>query len=333
MNDVDAKVRNALRGLADRAPVDPMVSDGLRRRVRRRRVGTVALAGTVAAAVVVGAVFGVNAAIRVRANSTQRAGAGQIEPWPGLYPATTYEEAEQLQACADAGTDAVCGQYVNVEAVIRGYAIEHLGWPGVYFTDSLDTGAVDESGPLTVQVGRCSPIEGKYFPKGCILAEVTVERLLRRDVTGVWFVTGALETIGDPRATAQPTTPESSVRSFVDKFMGLRFEGAPQALTFLSATAKSQYDRGDGGLALFGEGIAGNGYLFDHFEITSIRAADADSFEVDVAIQVGRDPGDRSAEDWVETLFVGAGEDYKGDVQPLVIRGATLTSKTPRAAP
>ena len=42
---------------------------------------------------------------------------------------------------------------------------------------------------------------------------------------------------------------------------------------------------------------------------------------------VGKDPGDQNAEDWVETLFVGSGqEDYRGALHPLIIRGAALTS-------
>jgi hypothetical protein len=330
MSDVDTKVRTALLDLADRAPVDPVIRPQLRRRVRRRRAANVALAGALAATVVAGAVFGVSAAIRVRGNSVQRSAASQIEPWPGLYPAATQEEAERVQACADAGD---CAEYLSVEEVVRGYSKFHLGWPGVYFTDSLVIAEGDQTGPLTVTIGQCSPIEGKYFPKGCVIAGVTVERLLRHDATGVWFVIEARESVSDPEGSAQQALTEAQVKALVEKFMTLRMEGASEAIGLLSATAKSQYERGDGGLFLFGEGIAGNHWLFEHFEIDSLAAADANSYEVKVGVIASKDPGDGNAYSFEETLFVGRGEDYKGDVQPLVIRGAALTNLTPLPAP
>jgi hypothetical protein len=334
MSDVDTKVRNALLDLADRAPVDPNIPPQLRRRLRRRRTANVALVGALGAAVVAGTVFGLAAAIRVRGNSLQRPAAGRTEPWPGLYPAATAQEGEKLQACVDAGSHGTCARYVNVQEVVRGYAIEHLGWPGVYFTDALIVAQANDSEPATVTIGQCSPIEGTYFPKGCVVADVTVERLLRRDATGVWFVIQAHESVSDPEGSAQQAPTEAQARTFVEDFMTVRMGvgGSPRALDFLSAAAKSQYDRGDGGLVLFGEGIAGNGYLFDHFEVRSVRAADANSYEVEVSMVVGKDPGE-SAEDWVESFFVGPGQDYKGDIQPLIIRGAVLTSRSSRSAP
>jgi hypothetical protein len=334
MSDVDTKVRDALQDLAGRAPIDPVIPPQLRRRVRRRRAATVALAGALAAAIVAGGVFGVAAAIRVRGNSLQRPAAYQTEPWPGLYPAATAQEGEQLQACVDAGSHGACARYVNVEDVVRGYAIQHLGWPGVYFPGSFVAAEEDASGPLTVTIGQCSPVEGEYFPKGCVIADVTVERLLRHDATGVWFVIDANESVSDPDGSVQQAPTEAQVKAFVEKFMTLRMEGAREALGFLSETAKSQFDRGENGLVLFGEGVAGNGYLFDHFTIESVEAADANSFEVRVSVVMGKDPGDQNAEERIEMLAVGPGhQDHRGDLQPLVIRGAVLVSSSPLPAP
>jgi hypothetical protein len=333
MSDVDQKVREALADMADRAPIDPVIPPRIKRRVRRRRAANVVLVGAFGAVVVAGTVFGVAAVIRVRGDSVQPPGASQTERWPGLYPAATAEEGEALQACVDEGRKGTCAQYVNLQDVVRGYVIEHLGWPGVYFTDSLVAAQASEAGPVTVTVGQCSPIEGTYFPKGCVVADVTVQRLLRRDDKGVWFVIQFHQSLSDPDGSGQPVALDAQARNFLEDFMSLRLAGSPQALDFLSATAKSQYERGDGGLVLFGEGIPGNGYLIDRFEVLSIRPADANSFEVEISMVVGKDPGDQNAEDRVETLFVGPGKDYKGDVQPLIIRGAVLTSRSPRPAP
>jgi hypothetical protein len=335
MSDTDTRVRSILRDLADQAPVDPILAPGLKRRVKRRRATTVAMAGGVAAVLVAGTVFGVTAAVRARGNSTLKPAAAEnptFERWPGLYPAVTQGEGEALQACVDAGGDGSCVRLVGAEYVIRSYAKFHLGWSGVYFTDSV-VSAEAESGPVTLQVGQCLPIEGKFFPTGCTVADVTVERLLRHDARGVWFVIGASEYTNRPQGMAEQALTEAQVKAFVEKFMQLRMEGAPQALDFLSSTAKSQYDRGDGGLFLFGEGIAGNRWLFEHFEISSIEAADANSYEVKVSVIASKDPGDGNAYSFVENLFVGPGQDYKGEVQPLVIRGAALTSLTPLPAP
>jgi hypothetical protein len=333
MSDVDTRVRKALLDLADQAPIDPVIPPQLRRRVRRRRAANVALAGTLATVVVAGAVVGVAAAIRVRGNSLQRP-AGQTEPWPGLYPAATRQEGEDLQACVDAGSHGTCARYVNLQEVVRGYAIEHLGWPGVYFTDDSVAAQGDVAGPVSVTIGKCSPIEGRYFPKGCVISDVTVERLIRHDETGVWFVIAAHESASDPEGSAQQPATEAQAKAFVEKFMTLRMEGAREALGFLSETAKSQYDRGENGLVLFGEGVAGNGYLFDHFTIESVEAADANSFEVRVSVVMGKDPGDQMAEERIEMLAVGPGhQDHRGGLQPLVIRGAVLVSSSPLPAP
>jgi hypothetical protein len=72
---------------------------------------------------------------------------------------------------------------------------------------------------------------------------------------------------------------------------------------------------------------------FRPFEVSSIEAADANSFEVRVEVIASKDPGDGNAYTFVEILFVGVGQDYKGDVKPIVIRSVALTSLTPLPAP
>jgi hypothetical protein len=143
---------------------------------------------------------------------------------------------------------------------------------------------------------------------------VTVERLIRQDETGVWFVIAAHESVSNLEGSAQQPATEAQAKAFVEKFMALRMEGAAQALGFLSATAKSQYDDHNSGLSLYDTAHGGReGVVFKSWHITETREADANSYEVFVTIEVENGA-------FGEGFAVGPGQDYKGDLQPLVIR-------------
>jgi hypothetical protein len=110
-----------------------------------------------------------------------------------------------------------------------------------------------------------------------------------------------------------PTQPEdlseAGARAFVERFLEARQKGDEAgARAFLSAIARDQFDKGEGGLALLGS--------FDGWELVSVNAADASSFEVTVRV---REPAGGSFE---ETLFVGPGPDFDNVQRPWVVRGA-----------
>lgn len=76
----------------------------------------------------------------------------------------------------------------GAEAFLEVFATrpDGLGWERVFFDDRLDVSDPDDSGPLTVHLGDCPAV----LDRACSHeADVTIERLLRRDRTGIWSVT------------------------------------------------------------------------------------------------------------------------------------------------
>jgi hypothetical protein len=123
-------------------------------------------------------------------------------------------------------------------------------------------------------------------------------------------------TVAEPglaTATAAEPGTERGARELVISFMQARMSGNGQvARNHLSAIARDQYEKGEGGLAL----IAPAGSRFAGWDFVSVNAIDASSFEVKVTV---RGPG-RAAN--TETLFVGPGPDLNGTQRPWVVRGA-----------
>jgi hypothetical protein len=114
-------------------------------------------------------------------------------------------------------------------------------------------------------------------------------------------------------ATAAEPGTERGARELVISFMQARMSGNEQvARNHLSAIARDQYEKGEGGLAL----IAPAGGSFAGWDFVSVSAIDASSFEVKVTV---RGPGGAAN---TETLFVGPGPDLNGTQQPWVVRGA-----------
>lgn len=113
-------------------------------------------------------------------------------------------------------------------------------------------------------------------------------------------------------ATAPEPGTEKGARDFVTGFMQARMARDERlARASLSSTARDQFDKGEGGLALAG--------TYAGWDFVSVEAADANSFEVKVRIRE-RGAGGETAH--TETLFVGPGTDLEGRQRPWVIRGA-----------
>jgi hypothetical protein len=83
---------------------------------------------------------------------------------------------------------------------------------------------------------------------------------------------------------------------------------ATRARDFLSPTALDQYDRHEKGLTFMAMSFTG-------FEILSVNAADANSWEVRVRIR-------REDEPTYEVLFVGPGADTSDTQRTWIVRGA-----------
>lgn len=113
-----------------------------------------------------------------------------------------------------------------------------------------------------------------------------------------------------PAPAPIPSQPgEAGVREFVNTLMDLRMKGEePQAQDFLSPAALEQFKRREGGLALTSMSFMG-------WELVSVEAADANSYEVRVRFKLE----DETTE---ELLFVGPGEDASGAKRTWIVRGA-----------
>lgn len=113
-------------------------------------------------------------------------------------------------------------------------------------------------------------------------------------------------------ATAPEPGTEKGARDFVSGFMAARMARDERlARASLSSTARDQFDKGEGGLALT--------RTYAGWDFVSVEAADANSFEVRVRVRE-RGAGGETA--YTETLFVGPGADLEGRQRPWVIRGA-----------
>jgi hypothetical protein len=119
-----------------------------------------------------------------------------------------------------------------------------------------------------------------------------------------------------PAAVFAPTTPpsqpgEDGARAFVAAFMDNRMVGdEPRARQYLSPDALEQF-------LLAGEsgsGIPLTSMSYTGWELVSLEAADANSYEVRVRIRREDEPTD-------ETLFVGPGADAGGQQRTWIVRG------------
>lgn len=113
-----------------------------------------------------------------------------------------------------------------------------------------------------------------------------------------------------PAPGTLPSAPgEAGLREFVSAFLQSRVIGdATRARDFLSPIALDQYERHERGVNLVAISYTG-------FEILSVNAADANSWEVRVRMR-------REDEPVEEMLFVGPGADTSGTQRTWIIRGA-----------
>ena len=113
-----------------------------------------------------------------------------------------------------------------------------------------------------------------------------------------------------PAPGSLPSEPgEAGLREFLAAFLQARVVGDDaRARDFLSPTALDQYERHETGLNLVAMSYTG-------FEILSVNAADANSWEVRVRLR-------REDEPVEEMLFVGPGADASGTQRTWIVRGA-----------
>jgi hypothetical protein len=219
MSDLDERLRTMLEERSRDVLLEPTMPREVAVRSRRRRALVGTGAGLAAlAALVVGA-----AALRsvvpspdVGSPSPSPSPTPAVDAWRGLWPQTTRQDAEAAQAAADAGDLA---WQLDAGEVARRYALQELGFAEVHFDETFDIAEEDAPGPFVLHVVSCEQRDTVEWPPVCegddgVFAEVTIERLLRADRTGVWFVTAATEPAPAVEQAAPPVAggpPETYV--------------------------------------------------------------------------------------------------------------------------
>jgi len=304
---VESELKELLRERAEQAGIDPAIPHQVIRRARSRRRRTIAVSGLVSIALVLGAVVGVRAILDFEPPRDVAAG----PEWRGLWPQTTRQEAEAAQEAADSRLDGAecpadpesCLQddvlwQLGLGEVATRYAVEELGWSAASMPEVPDL-APDAPGPVGVEVVSCSP---NSFCDPRFTAEITLERLLRPDRFGLWFVTGAQQTITPAAAT-------EVVRQFLEARVAARSVDA-----LISASAKGIYDAREDGLSLYG----GDEGPFVGYEISERDIAGAETYLF--LVRLGRfGTGDEINGTVAESLLIGPGLATNGDPQPVLV--------------
>lgn len=323
-------LRELLDAEADRVLGRPDVLSHVLRRVERRRrgrrIGTAALALLIAAGGMVGAysAFG-------RPGSEAGPGAG----YRGVWPQTSLEEAEIAQSRVDAG-DLSLKHQLDATLFLQAFARDGLFWTDVAF-DRIEDEAAQGSGPLMVSVSGC-PFDASAQPQperspssthseDCPLeAAVTIERLLRRDPTGIWAVTevtvngstpdvhrSPLPPIDPPGSGLDPFAPKA-VRTLAWGFIEARSESRAVA-KYLSAGAMRDYEDAEGGLSLYG--YAGEAHTQTLWAITEAP----EGWRVVIGFQ-GPEPTFPGGEVIRETLLIGPGTNLLDETVDWVVLDA-----------
>lgn len=194
MSDLRTYLDREAARIAPRVDALARVLDRVERRDRRRRLSAGIVALVIAAAGLAGPYFLFAGGARSRPSADRG-------PWRGLWPQVSWAEAESAQEAADSNDPAFSWQ-VDAKSTIERFARDQLGWSEVRFeslsnTEELapDIGWVDDPadladasqvGPLRFLISACREPEPGTL---CEAAYVTIERLLRRDETGIWSVT------------------------------------------------------------------------------------------------------------------------------------------------
>lgn len=178
----------------------------------------------------------------------------QPSPWRGIWPQDSRAEAETAQGAADGGDGHFTWQrYEEGQEVAMRYAGEVLGWDRSLSLDlEVPEGATGWFARWRLL--RCGPGPNTAYPEiHCALTSgadtyeaviVTLERLLRRDETGIWIVTRA-------QATTVPQVLPASVEevtALVRAFMSRRIAGSG-AEAYLSEEGEEEFGSATTGLA------------------------------------------------------------------------------------
>ena len=316
MIDEDRDIRELLDQMAGEMRLDPQLPPSVRKRARRRRLTTVAVAGSLAALLLVGGFVGVRA---FGGNNAGRLGNDPTpeSDWRGIWPHQTREEAERAQAAVDEGH---LGWLLDLEHFVEAYAMEELHFLGVRFDDSLDVGDVNSPGPLEIRVANsCDDADASCYAVAETSATVTIERLLRRDRTGIWSVVD----VSIRTSPAPPPSPatEREVRDFVERFMQHRIDESGTGdggQEFLTQQAAALFDNHVDGIHLYGSPVGDPEAVFVGFEIGSVDVSELGGYAVQVRLHKEPLTGDR-VEACEETVVVGPGENVNGEAKPLVV--------------
>lgn len=312
---MESDLKELLRDRAEEAEIDPAISPALLRRARSRRRRTVALAGLVIVAVAAGSIVGARAILDFEPPRELAAG----PEWGGLWPQASRERATDAQeevdrllendACViteiESCNHSRAWQLDGVEVATR-YASDVLRWDRPFIQEGFDISGADDPGPVLLHMGTCKA----FATDACgYEARITVERLIRPDRGGLWFVTGIALSASVERA-------EEMVRAFLQA--RLDRSGADR---YLSSVAKRTYDEHVEGLSLYGD--------FTGFRILEAIVVREGVYRFEVLLQgpssePGADPRYR-----FENLSVGAGQALDGTQRAVLILSTTAPSNSP----
>lgn len=322
MPELDDELRRILAAKAGGVHADGAPPPDLLRRSRQRRVLTGLVASGTVAGVVVAASFGVAAVVREKPGAViGPAGSPTPAPspngWAGIWPQSTLNHAEEAQRRADEGEHQFDFQ-LDPKYLLQRFAMEALewqSWEDIWFASPLPNES--SSGPVTILMGDCEAVGTEECPRE---AEVTIERLLRREPTGIWLVThvdtkDVVPSIPHSPLPVEPTpspSPEEwgvTLIDFVESFLEARLAGEG-AEAFLAPGTRRAFERGDNGVELYDP--AGR---WTHAEVVGAEGVNPYITDVYVRIQY-RDDGC-----WVFTEGVLVRKDEPSNPTKLWISG------------
>jgi hypothetical protein len=217
--DVDDELKDLLTKKADEMRLPAEIPQPVLRRARRRRVVNAVVAGGLAVGVASIAFVGVRAAMRpsamIPANpspSLSPSMAPSPAAWRGIWPTATLEGGQALQEQVDRGEDV---WLLDDFRVASRFAKQQLAWNRSYLIDSSDVPPPnpDDAGPMAITLTNCPPTA---LCKVTLTVTITVERLIRQDRTGAWFVTK----VKGPREIVPPFRP-GNTRGFPPTFIAI----------------------------------------------------------------------------------------------------------------
>jgi hypothetical protein len=322
-----------LRNKADEVLIDTDLPTTVLKRSRRRRAVTVALGSALGVMVIVGGFFGAQAMLAGNEEGLKPATTGPpgvTEPWRGLWPQDTREEAEAAQESLDSGSDEFAFQ-AYIPTLLKSFGGEiHLWTETFIVSETLDT---TPPGPHTLHISNCSLQGPESEGGGCENAYVTVEQLLETGEGELWFVT--VDDAYPPEENPSPDPGEEGATvEATNAFMDARIAGSG-AEKWLTQDSQGWYEAHDqSGLYLYdGDVQGGEPYVnYEDYEIVSVVAHEdpdprsAVGHDVRVRILHGMFEGNTVTHDEILWVATGLGLDNK---HHLVVRTATRLETDP----